>query len=77
VLAFRTSTRALQARAAGDTGFAAQYGHDLRYHFSPGGLPLYKAGKFVAVLAVGGGRTIDEDCAIGALKVLPWATTGD
>src|SRR6059058_2204622 len=48
VLAFHTSTRALQARVANDTGFAAQYGQDSRYHFSPGGLPLYKAGKFVA-----------------------------
>jgi uncharacterized protein GlcG (DUF336 family) len=74
VLAFRTSTRDLQARLASDPGFAEQYGKDKRYHFSPGGLPLYKAGRFVAAFAVGGGRTLDESCAIEALKVLPWAS---
>jgi uncharacterized protein GlcG (DUF336 family) len=76
VLAFHASTRELQARVANDPGFAAQYGKDPRYHFSPGGLPIYKAGKFVAVIAVGGGRTVDESCAIEALKLLPWARTG-
>lgn len=73
VLAFHTSTRALQARGGSDPGFAEQYGKDARYHFSPGGLPIYRAGKFVAVIAVGGGRTIDEGCALEALKILPWA----
>ncbi|MCS0631156.1 heme-binding protein [Telluria mixta] len=77
VLAFHTSTRALQARVASDPGFAAQYGKDPRYHFSPGGLPIYKAGNFVAVIAVGGGRNVDESCAIDALKLLPWAKTGN
>ena len=77
VLAFHSSTRALQTRLANDPAFAAQYGNDVRYHFSPGGLPLYKAGKFVAVIAVGGGRNIDEDCAIEALKLLPWAKTSN
>jgi uncharacterized protein GlcG (DUF336 family) len=76
VLAFHASTRELQARLASDPAFAAQYGKDPRYHFSPGGLPLYKAGRFVAVIAVGGGRTVDESCAIEALKLLPWAKTG-
>jgi uncharacterized protein GlcG (DUF336 family) len=75
VLAFHASTRDLQARLTNDTGFAAQYGKDPRYHFSPGGLPIYRAGKFVAVIAVGGGRTVDESCAIEALKLLPWAKT--
>ncbi|MHA4869876.1 GlcG/HbpS family heme-binding protein [Duganella sp. PWIR1] len=74
VLAFHVSTRDLQTRVGSDPAFAAQYGKDTRYHFSPGGLPIYKAGKFVAVIAVGGGRTIDESCAIEALKILPWAT---
>jgi uncharacterized protein GlcG (DUF336 family) len=73
VLAFHTSTRDLQARLSKDPGFAEQYGRDPHYHFSPGGLPIYKAGKFVAVIAVGGGRTIDESCAVEALKLLPWA----
>jgi uncharacterized protein GlcG (DUF336 family) len=77
VLAFRASTRDLQARLGSDPGFAAQYGKDTRYHFSPGGLPIYKAGRFVAVIAVGGGRTIDESCAIEALKLLPWAKTSN
>lgn len=76
VLAFHASTRDLQGRLTSDPGFAAQYGKDSRYHFSPGGLPIYKAGKFVAVIAVGGGRTVDESCAIEALKLLPWAKTG-
>lgn len=75
VLAFHMSTRELKARVDNDPAFAAQYGKDPRYHFSPGGLALYKAGKFVAVLAVGGGRTIDEECALDALKLLPWAST--
>jgi uncharacterized protein GlcG (DUF336 family) len=77
VLAFRSSTRALQTRANSDPGFAAQYGKDTRYHFSPGGLPIYKAGKFVAALAVGGGRTVDESCAFEALKLLSWARTSE
>jgi uncharacterized protein GlcG (DUF336 family) len=75
VLAFHASTRELQSRVNGDPAFAAQYGKDTRYHFSPGGLPIYKAGKFVAVIAVGGGRTVDESCAIEALKLLPWASS--
>lgn len=78
VLAFHASTRALRDRLASDPAFAAQYGKDPRYHFSPGGVPIYKAGRFVAVIAVGGGRTVDESCAIEAMKLLPWAqTTGN
>jgi len=76
VMTFHVSTRDLQARVASDPGFAAQYGKDPRYHFSPGALPLYKDGKFVAVLAVGGGRTVDESCALEALKSVPWAKIG-
>jgi uncharacterized protein GlcG (DUF336 family) len=77
VLAFHASTRDLKDRLEKDPGFAAQYGKDPRYHFSPGGLPIYKAGKFVAVIAVGGGRTVDESCAIEALKLLHWAKTSN
>src|SRR5471030_316776 len=44
VLAFHASTRDLQARVGSDPAFAGQYGKDARYHFSPGGLPIYKAG---------------------------------
>lgn len=77
VLAFHASTRDLQARLASDAAFAEQYGKDARYHFSPGGLPIYKAGRFVAVIAVGGGRTVDESCALEALKLLPWAKTSN
>lgn len=72
VLTFHATTRALQARVASDPAFAAQYGKDPRYHFAPGGLQLYRNGKFVAVLAVGGGRAIDESCALAAVNVLPW-----
>lgn len=75
VLAFKASTRDLQARVASDKAFADQYGKDERYHFSPGGLPLYRDGKFVAILAVGGARNIDEDCAREGLKRLAWAST--
>lgn len=75
VLAFRASTRELQARLASDPAFAAQFGKDPRYHFSPGGLPIYKVGKLVAVIAVGGARQVDESCALEALKLLPWART--
>ena len=75
VVDFKTSTRALQARAESDKEFAAKFGKDARYHFSPGGLPIYKNGKFVAIIAVGGARNIDEDCALAALKTLSWAST--
>jgi uncharacterized protein GlcG (DUF336 family) len=75
VLEFRASTRDLQSRLTSDPDFAERYGKDTRYHFSPGGLPIYKSGKFVAVIAVGGGRSFDENCAIEALKLLNWAKT--
>ena len=75
VLAFKVSTRALQERVAADKVFAAQYGKDDRYHFSAGALPIYRNGKFVAVIAVGGARNIDEACASAGLKTLSWATT--
>jgi uncharacterized protein GlcG (DUF336 family) len=76
VLAFHESTRELQAKLLGDPNFAEHYAKDPRYHFSPGGLPLYREGRFVAAIAVGGGRNVDESCALEALKVLPWAKTG-
>jgi uncharacterized protein GlcG (DUF336 family) len=75
VVDFKMSTRALQARAESDKEFADKYGKDERYHFSPGGLPIYKDGKFVAIIAVGGARNIDEECALAALKTLSWAST--
>ena len=75
VVEFKMSTRALQTRAQADKEFADKYGKDERYHFSPGGLPIYKNGKFVAIIAVGGARNIDEDCALAALKTLSWAST--
>ena len=73
VLAFKASTAELAARAASDKAFADQYGKDSRYHFSPGGFPLYRDGKFVAVLAVGGARNFDTECARAGVKALPWA----
>jgi uncharacterized protein GlcG (DUF336 family) len=75
VVDFKLSTRALQTRAQSDKAFAEKYGKDERYHFSPGGLPIYKNGKFVAIIAVGGARNIDEECALAALKTLSWAST--
>ena len=75
VVDFKMSTRALQLRAQTDKDFADKYGKDARYHFSPGGLPIYKNGQFVAIIAVGGARDIDEECALAALKTLSWAST--
>jgi glyoxylase-like metal-dependent hydrolase (beta-lactamase superfamily II)/uncharacterized protein GlcG (DUF336 family) len=75
VLDFKASTRALQTRAEKDKEFAAKYGKDARYHFSPGGLPIYRNGQFVAIIAVGGARNIDEECALAAIKTLSWAST--
>ena len=75
VLLFKESTRDLVARLQGDPQFAAQYGKDPRFHFSPGGLPIYKQGKFVGLIAVGGARNIDEDCAHEGLKTIAWAST--
>jgi uncharacterized protein GlcG (DUF336 family) len=77
VLAFQTSTRKLQEKASSDPSFAAMYGKDPRYRFSPGGLPIYKDGNFVAVIAVGGGGSFDESCAAAALESLPWAKTSN
>jgi uncharacterized protein GlcG (DUF336 family) len=74
VLMFKASTAELVARLKADPKFAAQYGKDPRFHFSPGAFPIYRDGKFVALLAVGGGHAIDADCAQAALKTLPWAS---
>jgi uncharacterized protein GlcG (DUF336 family) len=74
VLAFQVSSGALAARLKSDPQFAAQYGKDPRYHLTPGAFPIYRDGKFVALLAVGGGHAIDADCAQAALKTLPWAS---
>lgn len=75
VLKWRLSTHALRDRAAADAAFAAEFGKDERYYFSPGGLPLYRGDQFVGVLAVGGGHQLDEECALDALKSLPWVKT--
>jgi len=74
VLLFQASTGDLAARLKSDPQFASQYAKDPRFHFSPGAFPLYRAGKFVALLAVGGGHAIDADCAQVALKTLPWVS---
>jgi len=74
VMSFRASTGDLVARLKADPQFAAQYAKDPRFHFSPGAFPLYRDGKFVALLAVGGGHAIDADCAQVALKTLPWVS---
>lgn len=74
VLAFGVSTRELQARVASDPHFAEQFGKDERYHFSPGGLPIYRKGKLVAIIAVGGAMGIDEECARAGLKALGWGS---
>ena len=75
VLQFRASTKILADRLKTDPNFAAEYANDPRYLFHPGAMPIYRAGKFVAVLAVGGGHDKDESCALAALKRLSWATT--
>jgi uncharacterized protein GlcG (DUF336 family) len=75
VLQFKASTRVLAERLNSDATFGATYGADNRYFFHPGALPIYRNGKFVAVLAVGGGHDKDESCALEALKLLSWAKT--
>ena len=74
-LKFQVATRTLAERLKSDAAFAEQYGKDTNYFYHPGGLPIYRDGKFVAVLAVGGGHDKDESCALEALKLLPWAKT--
>lgn len=74
VLQFKVSTRTLQERLTSDPAFASEYGNDARYFYHPGGVPIFRAGKFVAVLAVGGGHDKDESCALEALRLLSWAT---
>ena len=75
VLKFKVSTRALQERLKSDAAFAKEHGKDEQYFYHPGGVPIYRGGKFVAVLAVGGGHDKDESCALEALKLLSWAKT--
>ena len=75
VLKFKVSTRTLYERLKTDAAFAKEYGKDERYFYHPGAVPIYRDGKFVAVLAVGGGHDKDESCALEALKLLPWAKT--
>ncbi len=70
---FKVSTGDLAARAQNDPQFAAQYGKDTRYRFSPGAFPLYRGDAMVGILAVGGSRNRDADCANAAIKSLPWA----
>jgi uncharacterized protein GlcG (DUF336 family) len=75
VLAFKTSTSRLKERVETDKVFADQYAKDSRYFFVGGGVPIYKGGILVAVLAVGGTHTHDEACALDALKTLTWASS--
>jgi uncharacterized protein GlcG (DUF336 family) len=75
VLAFKVSTQVLEARAKTDKPFADQYGKDERYLLMAGGLPIYKAGKLVAAISVGGSGNVNEDCAAAGVKALSWATT--
>jgi uncharacterized protein GlcG (DUF336 family) len=71
VLKFHESTRALGEKIAKDKAFAAQYEKDPAYFYHPGALPLFRAGKFVGVLAAGGGHDKDESCALAALSHVP------
>lgn len=73
VLQFKASTMFLAERLKTDAAFAEKYGKDSRYMFHPGALALYRDGKFVAVLALGGGHDKDESCALEALKLVPGA----
>lgn len=73
VLEFKSSTKSLAQRLKTDAAFAEKYGNDARYMFHPGALALYRDGKFVAVLALGGGHDKDESCALEALKLVPGA----
>lgn len=75
VLKFKVATRTLAERLKSDAAFAKEYGEDTHYFYHPGAVPIYRDGKFVAVLAVGGGHDKDESCALEALKRLPWAKT--
>jgi uncharacterized protein GlcG (DUF336 family) len=74
VLAFKASTQVLQARVTTDKQFADQYGKDERYLLQAGGLPVYRNGKLVAAISVGGSGNVNEDCAQAGVKALSWAT---
>jgi uncharacterized protein GlcG (DUF336 family) len=74
-LAFKVSTQVLQTRAETDKQFAEQYGKDERYLFQGGGLPIYKDGKLVAAISVGGSGNLNDACAQAGVKALSWATT--
>jgi glc operon protein GlcG len=75
VLAFRVSSKDLEARVLSDKQFAARYGNDDRYVFHDGAVPIYRHGVFVGVLALGGAHGFDELCAQDGLKALPGATS--
>jgi len=73
VLEFHMSTRDVAAKLAADPDFKAKYEKDSRFFFHPGALPLFRDGKFVGVLAIGGGHDKDEACGLDAVAALPWA----
>jgi uncharacterized protein GlcG (DUF336 family) len=73
VLDFRVSTHELYDRLQKDKAFADRFAKDPRYFLHPGALPLYRDGRWVAILAVGGGHQADEGCALRALARVPWA----
>lgn len=75
VLDLKMSTHDAMDRLQSDKAFADQYGKDDRYFFHPGALPLYRDGKLVAILSVGGGHQQDEDCAKAALAKVGGFTT--
>ena len=68
---FRVSTADLANRVKDDPKFAGQYGKDTRYRFSPGAFPLWRGDRMVGILALGGSRNRDADCATEALKSVP------
>jgi uncharacterized protein GlcG (DUF336 family) len=74
VLQFKVSSQALQTRAASDKAFADQYGKDERYLLQGGGLPIYRDGKLVAVISVGGSGDVNDACAQAGVKAVSWAT---
>lgn len=75
VVDFKASSTELAQRLQSDAAFAEQYGKDSRYLFQPGGLPIYRDGKFVAVISVGGSGNINEECAYAGARAVSWART--
>src|SRR5689334_9132602 len=75
VLQFKESSEVTQKRAETDKAFADQYGKDERYLLQGGGLPIYRDGKLVAVISVGGSGNENDACAQAGVKAVSWAST--